>query len=170
MIELTVFDPGTDEIVDKIIARLREYGGASPAGNVVVRRVAALSSLLGVRTEILVVSSDVTASDIAGIGRVACGIALLPGDIETVGFDAGALNIEAGCVVTYGMSPKNTLTLSSICEDSCVVALQRELLTASGDVLERQELRVRGGMKPETLMAVTGALLVCGVKLSDENP
>ena len=53
-----------------------------------------------------------------------CGILLLPGDANV------PMSFDAGCVVTYGMSPKNTLTLSSIGEDtSALLALQRELLT-----------------------------------------
>jgi hypothetical protein len=62
------------------------------------------------------------------------------------------------------MSPRNTVTYSSIAEDSCVVAVQRELKTFSGKRVESQELRVEGGMHPDMLLAVTAAALVLGAQ------
>ena len=56
-----------------------------------------------------------------------------------------AQGFRADSVVTYGMSPRNTVTYSSIAEDSCVVAVQRELKTFSGRKVESQELRVPEG-------------------------
>jgi hypothetical protein len=94
---------------------------------------------------------------------IKCGILLLPGDADADSFDAG-------CVVTYGMSPKNTLTLSSIGEDTCVLALQRELLTANGSMLERQEFNIKSGLRPDRLLAMAGALLILGLKLPEINP
>ena len=46
-----------------------------------------------------------------------------------------------------------------------VWALQREILTVSGLILERQEVTVRDAMEPEALLAVYGALLLLGEKL-----
>jgi hypothetical protein len=166
MIKLAIIDPGAEDIAGRIIAALHEYGGDSL--DVGVCRFDTISAMRGICPDVLVLSPDTVGKKEAPAAkeRVACGIALIPGD--TGPGDAGS-SIEAECVVTYGMSPKNTLTLSSISEASYVLAIQRELLTAKGDVLDRQEIRMRGGMKPDTLMAVAGTLLICGVKVPDIN-
>jgi hypothetical protein len=61
------------------------------------------------------------------------------------------------------MGPKNTLTLSSISEEGCVLALQRELVTASGSVLDRQEFVVAAGGDADDVLAKSGALLLLGL-------
>jgi len=53
-----------------------------------------------------------------------------------------ALGATAERVVTYGMAPDATLTLSSIGERTAMLAVQRELRNAHGDAVEPQELRV----------------------------
>jgi hypothetical protein len=80
-----------------------------------------IGDLDGPPPDILVLSPDAVMTRRVESAPIKCGILLLPGDADADSFDAG-------CVVTYGMSPKNTLTLSSIGEDTCVLALQRELL------------------------------------------
>ena len=50
--------------------------------------------------------------------------------------------IDAGDVITYGMSPDATLTLSSIGKETAMLAIQREIVTPLGDTVEQQELRV----------------------------
>ncbi|MCL2409170.1 MAG: hypothetical protein FWC96_06090 [Oscillospiraceae bacterium] len=74
---------------------------------------------------------------------------------------------EARCVVTYGMSPKDTLTLSSIGEDACVLALQRELITADGGILERQEFKIPACGSTDESLACSGAMLLLGLQPSD---
>lgn len=111
---------------------------------------------------ILVLTENAVNSFQDGKTNIACRILLLPGDA-----DAGIFDAE--CIVTYGMSPKNTVTLSSISEESCVLALQRELLTINGDVLERQEIKIKGGMPPDCLLAVAGSLLILGINLSESK-
>lgn len=44
--------------------------------------------------------------------------------------------IPRGTVVTYGVEPRNTLTVSSLGQDSCVVALQRGLRGLDGAIIE----------------------------------
>lgn len=107
-------------------------------------------------------TEDAVGSFKGGKTNIVCGILLLPGDA-----DAGIFDAE--CIVTYGMSPKNTVTLSSINEESCVLALQRELLTIKGDVLERQEIKIRGGMPPNCLLAVAGSLLILGINPAESK-
>jgi hypothetical protein len=173
MIKLAVVDPGSLDIAGKILAGLREYGGKET--DVGVCRFHSISALHGFCPDVLVLSPEAgsEAQDNATLRSeeaTACGIALLPGDLGAPAQNAGTNSINTGCVVTYGMAPQNTITLSSINESSCVLALQRELLTATGDLLERQEIRVNGGMKPDSLLAVAGTLLICGVKLPDIKP
>jgi hypothetical protein len=85
-------------------------------------------------------------------------ILLLPGFTETC-------RVRSRCAVTYGLSGRDTLTLSSLAPRRRVLALQREILTVSGLILERQEVTVRDSMEPEALLAVYGALLLLGEKL-----
>jgi hypothetical protein len=169
MTELTVIDTGRagGDLSARILAGIREYGGGAES----VRLTTAVScaELRGSRTDILVLSEDAPMSCLRAKRLIRCNILLLPGDtIAGVGNDANGC--EAGCIVTYGMSPKNTITLSSISETSCVLAIQREFLTVSGDMLERQEIRIMGGMKPGSLLTVAGTLLILGLKITDVNP
>ena len=84
-----------------------------------------------------------------------CAILLTPG--------GGGFSARAGCVVSYGMSPRDTLTLSSIGEEECVIAVQRRFPTVWGGTVERQELVVkRNGRTPEQVLVREGALLLLG--------
>ena len=171
MTVLTVIDTGSDDLAGKIVTGIREYGG-SPSDLRVVQ-AASLLSLINRTPDILVLSEDALKCCRKTTWRVKCGILLLPGDVCSgdVSGDPSACGddtdgFDAGCIVTYGMSPKNTITFSSIGEEYCVLAIQREFLTKRGDMLERQEIKIRGGLRPGSLLAVTGALLVLGLKLS----
>lgn len=72
---------------------------------------------------------------------------------------------ESPCVMTYGMEGKNSLTLSSIEEDSLLFAIQRELVTIEGGSVERQEFSLprKGGETYLELLGFVALLLVCGV-------
>ena len=87
-------------------------------------------------------------------------IVLLPGSA------AGLLDhIRAHSAVSYGMSPKDTITLSSREGTRLWAALQRELVTVEGTVLERQELAVDGGGRdPMAALALLGAMLLLGAE------
>lgn len=90
----------------------------------------------------------------------ACRTVLLPGD-------AGELlgGVRAASAVSYGASPKDSLTISSREGERLWAALQRELVTVDGHVVERQEfpLRVDRGRGELSALAVAGALLLLGV-------
>ncbi|MDD4715397.1 MAG: hypothetical protein PHT34_02445 [Oscillospiraceae bacterium] len=90
-----------------------------------------------------------------------CRCVLLPGDA------AGAASrfLYADCAVSYGMSPRDTITLSSIEEENLSLAIQRELVTVDGKVVEQQEIQLHRnpGLLPETILAAAGALLLLGV-------
>lgn len=82
--------------------------------------------------------------------------------------------LEAGWVVSYGLTPRDSLTLSSLGRESVCLALQREVVTLAGRSLEPQEVPLRGfaGAAPELTLAWAGVLLLVGVppeKLSDSH-
>jgi hypothetical protein len=103
----------------------------------------------------------------AGAGAVKCDTVLLPGA-------AGprARSLHAGCAVSYGTSPKDTLTLSSLEGGQICLALQRELVTLTGQVLEQQELELPypRGSTPEIVLATAGTLLLLGLPLGESAP
>jgi hypothetical protein len=159
MKKLTVIETEDEDIAQQIVVRIKKYGDP---GVISVRSVCSADELSGLTSDILVLSPGAARKGTKTNQTVSCGILLLPGDTD-------ADFAEAECIVTYGMSAKNTITLSSIGEESCILALQRELITVHGDVLERQEIMINGGLKPDALLAVAGALLLLGLKLSDIN-
>lgn len=89
-----------------------------------------------------------------------CRMALLPGDTTLPGWD-----LQAASAVSYGSGPKNTLTLSSREGRKLWLALQRELVTIQGQVVDRQEFpwMLDHGASPQSALAVAGALLLLGV-------
>jgi hypothetical protein len=66
-------------------------------------------------------------------------------------------------VVTYGLSPDDALTLSSVGEGRMVAALQRELVTLTGRTLEPQEFLVPDAGGREASLALSCALLTAGL-------
>ena len=72
---------------------------------------------------------------------------------------------DAGCVVSYGLSEKSTLSPSSISQYETVLSVRRELPTLDGEMLERQEITLRRpeGMSEESFLAAAGTLLISGV-------
>lgn len=89
-----------------------------------------------------------------------CRMALLPGDAPLPGWE-----LQAASAVSYGSGPKNTLTLSSREGRKLWLALQRELVTIQGQVVDRQEFPwiLDYGASPQSALAVAGALLLLGV-------
>ena len=72
--------------------------------------------------------------------------------------------LRAASAVSYGASPKNSLTVSSRRGERLWAALQRELVTVEGRVVERQEFPVPFLSHGELAsLAVAGALLLLGV-------
>ena len=87
-----------------------------------------------------------------------CRTALLPGGM-------GGVPPRAASAVSYGVSPRDSLTISSREENILWAALQRELVTVDGQVVERQEfpLTLRPGEEELSTLAAAGALLLLGV-------
>lgn len=93
----------------------------------------------------------------AGAGVIQCRTALLPGSALPL-----ARALSAQSAVSYGASPKDTLTISSLEDRQICVALQREIITLDGATLERQEfvLPFPPGEDPERFLGLTGARLL----------
>ena len=87
-----------------------------------------------------------------------CRTVLLPGGM-------GGVPPRAASAVSYGASPRDSLTISSREGDTLWAALQRELVTIDGQVVERQEfpLRLEPGEEELPVLAAAGALLLLGV-------
>ncbi len=96
----------------------------------------------------------------AGAGAIQCRTVLLCGASGPL-----ARNLHAESAVSYGTSARDTLTLSSLEGDQLCAALQRELVTVQGRVVERQELVLPfpAGASPLPWLAAVGALLLLGV-------
>ena len=83
---------------------------------------------------------------------------LLPGDSDpSLAQGMGALQI-----VGYGLSPRDTLTLSSVTGAGRLLCLQRSLLTMDGALLEPQELPLSPAL---SALSEDDALLVAGLRL-----
>ena len=131
---------------------LKESGGERP-GLLRGRHPAELA--VGM-LDLLVISPRATGW--AGAGSVSCRLVLLPGSAAPM---ARGLRVEGA--VSYGTGPKNTITLSSLDSDRLCLAVQRELVTVSGGIVERQDLVLpcpAGQADPELLLARAGALLL----------
>ena len=84
-----------------------------------------------------------------------CNILLMPDELITIP--------SAQIAVSYGMSPKCTVTFSSV-GDSSILAIQRELPVINGKPLEPQEILVKNthSLSQYALMACSAALLILG--------
>lgn len=87
-----------------------------------------------------------------------CRTVLLPGEL-------GTTPLRAASAVSYGVSPRDSLTISSREDGALWVALQRELVTVGGRIVERQEfpLALEPGEKELSALAAAGALLLLGL-------
>lgn len=104
------------------------------------------------RADLLVLAPELRGR---GVSCPPCPILLLPG--RTVPPDPAA-----SLVVSYGPSPRDTLTFSSLGDGEMVLALQRELVTLTGRRLERQELALTVRWEPMLTLAWAGTLLLAG--------
>jgi len=100
----------------------------------------------------------------AGTSSISCRIVLLPG---SAGHMARGLQVESA--VSYGTGPKDTLSLSSLESDRIGLAIQRELVTVEGSVVDRQELVLPYSPEresPELFLCRIGAMLLLGSSTS----
>ncbi|SBW11068.1 conserved hypothetical protein [uncultured Eubacteriales bacterium] len=117
----------------------------------------------GEKLDLLCIAS--TALGWAGGGAIDCQMLLLPGGLGPL-----ARGLRCTCAVSYGTSPKDTLTFSSLEGNQICVALQRELVTLPGGVVEQQEwvLPFPAGSDPMDYLAAAGILLILGLPLGGE--
>ena len=94
-----------------------------------------------------------------------CRTVLLPGGM-------GGVLPRAASAVSYGVSPRDSLTISSREGNTLWAALQREVVTVTGQVVERQEFPLVLDREGEELpaLAAAGALLLLGVPLEELGP
>lgn len=149
---------GDNEISPLIESGLMQLGGS--LGGVSLAGKNAIAG--GLIPDLLVVSSG------GGGGAVpaGCGTLLSPSSAP-----AGEGLLSPRRVVSYGMSPRDSLTLSSIGTGRMVLTLQRELSALNGRLLERQDipLRTGPGREPDDVLAASAALLLLGAEPSALN-
>lgn len=110
--------------------------------------------LVGTEYDLLVVSPR--AVGWAGAAALVCQTILLPGS-------AGPLtgSLRAARAVSYGLNPRDTLTVSSMGGERICVALQRGLIRLDGEVVEDQEIVLPySGELPELVLAKVGMELL----------
>ena len=90
-----------------------------------------------------------------------CRAMLIPGRLGSLAGD-----LTAGWAVSFGLSPKDSLTLSSMGEDTICLALQREVITLTGARLDPQEFPL--DRKNHTalcqILACVGVQLLLGIE------
>ena len=93
--------------------------------------------------------------------KIAAKIMLLPGMFPKKMIHT----IKAGLVVSFGLSVKDSVTVSSLAPRQALLTLQREILCLNGADLEQQEipLYVPKGADANRIMAVNAALLLLGL-------
>jgi len=125
-----------------------------------VRRGNHPALLTGEILDLLVVSPS--AVGWAGGGAIYCRTVLLP---DSAGLLARSLLADRA--VSYGLSGRDTITVSSLEENRVCVAVQREIIRLDGGLVERQELVVprQESISTELLLAQVGMRL-----LLDRNP
>lgn len=116
------------------------------------------AELAGEALDLLVIAPGATGW--AGAGAVECRTVLLPGSAGPL-----ARALRTGQAVSYGTSPKDTLTFSSLEGSQICLALQRELVSLEGTVVEQQELVLPfpAGESPLPFLVLAGTLLLLGV-------
>ncbi len=116
------------------------------------------AELAGILLDLLVIAPG--ALGWAGAGALGCKMVLLPGSAGPL-----ARAFQVGCAVSYGTSPKDTITISSVEGRQLCVAVQRELVTVGGGVVEQQELvlTLPASLSPPFFLAAVGAQLLLDV-------
>ena len=91
---------------------------------------------------------------------LSCRALLLPGDGQAV-----FAQIPSEWVTSFGLSCKDSITVSSLDLACTLLALRRELVTLDGVVIEQQEisLPIPHGLQTAELMALYGSLLLLGI-------
>lgn len=125
-----------------------------------IRSYSSLDELGGKEPELLVVSPAAALGTMSVKTSVSCGYALLPGGNPKL-----LKAVKPECIVSYGMSDKDTISVSGAGANSVMLSVRRELPVMGGGVVEQQELRVDAGdMTNDMVMAVKTAQLILGTQ------
>jgi hypothetical protein len=89
--------------------------------------------------------------------EVNCDTLLVPG-----AFFPADSSIYASRVVSYGFSPRDSITFSSIGEKKTVITIQRELFTLDGCIIEQQDIPIKNADTPIDDLVISSALLLLG--------
>lgn len=151
MVTIGILESGTglsDFLAHSLPEGLRERVELCPAG-CLPREEAA---------DLLVVSPDMRREESSLPLR--CRALLVPGRLSPL-----AGEMTAGWAVSYGMSPKDSLTLSSLGAERMGLVLQREVVTLGGDCLDCQEFFLPRAerVSPLYVLAGAGVQLLLGV-------
>jgi len=138
---------------------LGELVEALTGGRAQVRKGSHPALLAGDPLDLLVVSP--AAVGWAGAAAIYCRTALLPDSAGVL-----ARSLLADRAVSYGLSGRDTITLSSLEEEKICVCIQREIIRLDGGLVERQELILKrtGEQPPELMLAQVGVCLLLGKK------
>lgn len=151
MVTIGILESGTGLstfLADSLPESLRERVDLCPAGCLP----------RGEKADLLVVSPDLRWEEDSL--PLTCQALLVPGRLSPL-----AGEMTASWAVSYGMSPKDSLTLSSLGEEEMGLVLQREVVTLSGDCLDCQEFFLPRGdhVSPLYVLACAGVQLLLGV-------
>jgi len=157
MNSLTVLETGGERISGMITSRLRTLPESSVGRSLSFWGRAALQ--MGRCPDLVVVSRSVGAQS-GSVPQGRCGILLLPGTSADM-----TARMHCSRAVSYGMSKRDSVTFSSFDGDRLLLALQRELPTLTGRVLERQEIPLHcpRNQNADEALASAAALLLLGV-------
>lgn len=130
------------------------------SGKAEIQSYKSFDELSGKKPELLVVSPAVALGAKSTKSSVSCGYALLPG-----GHPKLLKAVKPECIVSYGMSDKDTISISGAGKRTVMLSVRRELPVMGGGVVEQQELRIDAGdMTNDMVMAVKTAQLILGAQ------
>lgn len=86
---------------------------------------------------------------------ISCNVLVVPDE-------SSIKNVEAKSVVSYGMSQRNTVTLSSTQELCKVIALQRDVMSLDGKLILRQEFPLECDFTSYETLALASVLIITG--------
>ena len=154
---VAVLEPPSGKVTPLMRDWLIRRGAGPPA---VLTREARLAAFSGVYDLFLVTSAIGEPAERERPRDLRCRVLLAPSDGQRE-----TLEIPSQWVMSYGFAVRDSLTVSSLEPDQAVLALQRELVTLDGAVLERQELPlpIPPGIGAQGVMALYGSLLALGV-------
>lgn len=140
-----------NEGLGELAERLTEAGKAQ------VRKGNHPALLAGEPLDLLIISPS--AVGWAGAAAIYCRTVLLPDSAGVL-----ARSLLADRAVSYGLSGRDTITLSSLEEGKMCVSVQREIIRLDGSLVERQELILDRAeeQSPELLLAQVGVCLLLG--------